>query len=189
MAREAGAKKVYFASAAPPVVYNNVYGIDIPTRSELVAFGRTTEEITQFLDCDRVIYNTLEDVEESVRSVNPKQLCHGFESSCFNGDYVTADVDEEYLRGESMKRGLKRGSLSTITTAAANASTLSTGGETGAGVGVIVGVGVSAGAEDGGVCESLHNSSWRPSSSGSGAGAEGGKRVRGEESESLERGL
>lgn len=95
LAREAGAKKVYFGSAAPQVKYTNVYGIDIPTRTELIAHGRTDDEIALVLGADKVIYNDLEDVEESVRSINPTVLSK-FDSSCFNGMYVT-EVSEAYL--------------------------------------------------------------------------------------------
>jgi amidophosphoribosyltransferase len=93
MAREAGAHKVYFASAAPPVIYSNIYGIDIPSRSELVAFNRNEEEIAKLLGCDGpVYYNSLADCQESVRSVNPTHLTDTFESSCFDGVYVTGDA-------------------------------------------------------------------------------------------------
>jgi len=108
LAREAGAKKVYFASAAPPVMYPNVYGIDIPTRAELVAYGRNEEEIARVLGADRVIYNDLQDVEESVRSVNPERL-NLFDSSCFNGKYITEEVTEDYLRGVEQTRQAKSG--------------------------------------------------------------------------------
>ncbi len=105
MAREAGAKKVYFASAAPPVTYSNVYGIDIPTRTELIAYNRDEAEISQILGCDGVYYNSLEDVEESVRSLNPAHLSAPFEASCFNGKYVTGDVTLSYLEGAAQGRG------------------------------------------------------------------------------------
>ena len=91
MAKEAGARKVYFASAAPPVIHSNVYGIDIPTRTELIAFDRNEDEIAKILRCDGVYYNSLEDVEDSVRSLNKDALFRPFESSCFNGVYVTGD--------------------------------------------------------------------------------------------------
>lgn len=96
MAREAGALSVIFASAAPPVIFPNVYGIDIPTRQELVAYNKTIEEIQQTLDADVVIYNDLEDVCEAVRSLNRERLNH-FEDSCFSGKYITRDIDEDYL--------------------------------------------------------------------------------------------
>eukprot|EP00981_Chlorochromonas_danica_P002089 scaffold423_cov185-Ochromonas_danica.AAC.13 len=106
MAREAGAKKVYFASAAPPVRYPNVYGIDIPTRKELVAHGRTEEEIEKVLGADKVFYNDLKDVIEAIQSLNP-QLTQ-FEDSCFSGEYVTEEVTEEYLNALEAARGAGR---------------------------------------------------------------------------------
>lgn len=104
MARDAGAKKVYFASAAPPVRYPNVYGIDIPTRYELVAFNRSYDEITEALGADRVIYNDLQDVVDSVRAFNPDVL-NDFEDSCFSGKYVTDEITEVYLAALEEKRG------------------------------------------------------------------------------------
>ena len=87
MARDAGARKVYLASAAPPVRHPNVYGIDMPAAEELVAHGRTVEEIEQHLGCDWLIYQDLEDLEAAVREGNPELT--QFDSSCFNGHYVT----------------------------------------------------------------------------------------------------
>jgi amidophosphoribosyltransferase len=84
MAREAGAKKVFFASAAPPVRFSNVYGIDIPTRTELIAHNRTEAEIAAVLGCDGVIYNDLEDIVEAVKSCNPTAI-KDFDTSCFSG--------------------------------------------------------------------------------------------------------
>lgn len=104
LAREAGAKKVYFASAGPAVRHTNVYGIDIPTRSELIAFGRNEEEIAVVLGADKVIYNDLADVEDSIRSVNP--AISRFESSCFDGVYITDEVTEKYLDEVETKRGV-----------------------------------------------------------------------------------
>jgi amidophosphoribosyltransferase len=95
MAREAGAKKVIFASAAPPVRFPNVYGIDMPTRSELVAYGRTDGEINQMIGADQLIYQSVEDLKQAVRDINPD--IHHFEASCFDGDYVTGDITESYL--------------------------------------------------------------------------------------------
>jgi len=95
MAREAGARKVYFASAAPPVRYPNVYGIDMPAAHELVAHGRSEAEITDLLGADRLIYQDLADLEEAVRRGN-LQL-QRFDSSCFTGEYVTGDIDAQYL--------------------------------------------------------------------------------------------
>jgi len=90
MAREAGATKVYMASAAPPVMYPNVYGIDMPTRDELVACGRTLEEVRQSIGCDALIYQSVEDMKRAVGSLNP--ALDGFEASCFDGVYVTGDI-------------------------------------------------------------------------------------------------
>jgi amidophosphoribosyltransferase len=90
MAREAGASKVYMASAAPPVRYPNVYGIDMPTKDELVAHGRTVEEIRQFIGADALIYQDVEAMKRVVMALNPK--LDGFEASCFDGVYITGDV-------------------------------------------------------------------------------------------------
>jgi len=87
MAREAGARKVYLASAAPPVRYPNVYGIDMPAASELVAHGRSEEEIQTLLGCDWLIYQDIQDLEEAV--AGPKRKVARFDSSCFTGEYVT----------------------------------------------------------------------------------------------------
>jgi amidophosphoribosyltransferase len=87
MARDAGAKKVYLASAAPPVRYPNIYGIDMPSVEELVAHDRSEEEIQQLLGCDWLVYQDLADLEEAVSG--PKQRIEHFDSSCFNGSYVT----------------------------------------------------------------------------------------------------
>ena len=103
MAREAGARKVFFASAAPPVRYANVYGIDMPTRDELIATGRSDEEIAREIGADQLIYQDLAALIDDVRSVNPKVL--HFEDSCFSGNYVTGDVTQEYLdRVEAQRR-------------------------------------------------------------------------------------
>ncbi len=93
MAREAGARKVYLASAAPPVRYPNVYGIDMPTQAELVAHGRTVEEVRQIIGCDALIYQDVDAMKRAVAALNPA-LC-GFEASCFDGVYVTGDVTPE----------------------------------------------------------------------------------------------
>lgn len=96
MAREAGARKVYFASASPPVRYPNVYGIDMPAASELVAHGRTEKKIADILGADWLIYQDLPDLIEAVRKRNPALTC--FDTSCFTGNYITGDVSIEYLR-------------------------------------------------------------------------------------------
>ncbi|NDH69736.1 MAG: amidophosphoribosyltransferase, partial [Gammaproteobacteria bacterium] len=95
MARESGAKKVIFASAAPPVRFPNVYGIDMPTRSELVAYGRTHDEINQMIGADQLIYQSVEDMKQAVRDINPN--IRDFEASCFDGKYITGDISEAYL--------------------------------------------------------------------------------------------
>jgi amidophosphoribosyltransferase len=103
MARDAGAKKVYFASAAPAVRFPNVYGIDMPTRAELLATGRTEEEIATEIGADAVIYQDLDALKEAVHSVN-REL-RDFETSCFNGEYITGDITEAYLDAiESARR-------------------------------------------------------------------------------------
>jgi amidophosphoribosyltransferase len=95
MAREAGAKKVIFASAAPPVIYPNVYGIDMPTRDELIAYGRTTEEVCREITADHLVYQDIESLKRAISDVNPE--LKNFEASCFDGIYVTGDVSREYL--------------------------------------------------------------------------------------------
>jgi amidophosphoribosyltransferase len=93
MAREAGARKVYMASAAPPVRYPNVYGIDMPTKEELIAHDRNVEEIRQFIGADALIYQDVDAMKRVVGALNPK--LKGFEASCFDGHYITGDVSAE----------------------------------------------------------------------------------------------
>ncbi|HEX7324023.1 MAG TPA: amidophosphoribosyltransferase, partial [Rhodanobacteraceae bacterium] len=95
MAREAGANKVYFASAAPPVRYPNVYGIDMPAPAELVAHGRTVDEIRDTIGADWLIYQDLPDLIDAVAEGNDN--LKQFDDSCFSGHYVTG-VEPEYLR-------------------------------------------------------------------------------------------
>jgi amidophosphoribosyltransferase len=95
MAREAGATQVFFASAAPPVRYPNVYGIDMPTRQELLATGRTDAEIAREIGADALIYQNLDALERAVQMVNPAITC--FDTSCFDGRYITGDITPEYL--------------------------------------------------------------------------------------------
>jgi amidophosphoribosyltransferase len=90
MAREAGANKVYMASAAPPVRYPNVYGIDMPTKEELIAHNRTQEEIREFIGADALIYQDVDAMKRVVGALNPRLA--GFEASCFDGTYITGDV-------------------------------------------------------------------------------------------------
>jgi len=106
MAREAGARKVYFASAAPPVKFANVYGIDMPSGKELIATGRTDEEICREISADRLIYQDLADLKLAVQKANP--TLERFDCSCFDGDYITGDITAEYLvRVESARAGGK----------------------------------------------------------------------------------
>jgi len=95
MARAAGALKVYFASAAPPVRFPNVYGIDMPTRVELIATGRSDDEIAREIGADALVYQDLDALKASVRDLRPDLSC--FDTSCFDGTYVTGDVTPEYL--------------------------------------------------------------------------------------------
>jgi amidophosphoribosyltransferase len=102
MARDAGAKKVYFASAAPPVRYPNVYGIDMPAAHELIAHDKTEEEVCEAIGADRLIYQDLDDLIEAVRKGNPA-IKH-FDTSCFSKEYITGDIDDAYLdRTEALR--------------------------------------------------------------------------------------
>jgi amidophosphoribosyltransferase len=104
MARDAGATAVYFASASPPVRFPNVYGIDMPTRNELLANGRTDAEIAEEIGADAVIYQELPDLIAAIRSVNPDIV--EFDASCFDGCYVTGDITDAYLaRLEGQRNG------------------------------------------------------------------------------------
>jgi amidophosphoribosyltransferase len=107
MAREAGARKVYFASAAPPVRYPNVYGIDMPTPNELVANRRTEAEIALEIGCDLLIYQDLEALKQAIRDANPK--LDEFDASCFDGRYVTGDITPAYLAKLAGTRDEARG--------------------------------------------------------------------------------
>jgi amidophosphoribosyltransferase len=108
MAREAGAKKVYFASAAPEIRFPNVYGIDMPSANELIAHGHDVESICKIIGADGLIFQSLEDLVDAVRSQNPE--LKRFETSVFDGVYVTNDIDQAYLnrldaqRNEASKR-------------------------------------------------------------------------------------
>ncbi|MGZ3252907.1 MAG: amidophosphoribosyltransferase [Burkholderiaceae bacterium] len=95
MARDSGAKRVIFASAAPPVKYPNVYGIDMPTRNELIAYGRTDEEVCREITADALVYQDIEAMKRSISDINP--LLKTFEASCFDGVYVTGDISRDYL--------------------------------------------------------------------------------------------
>ena len=95
MAREAGARMVYFASAAPAVKFPNVYGIDMPAASELIAHGRTVEEISELIGADGLIYQDLEDLVSACREGNP--AIDEFDCSVFDGRYVAGKIDQDYL--------------------------------------------------------------------------------------------
>src|SRR5512140_2354862 len=97
MARESGATKVFFASAAPPVRFPNVYGIDMPTRSELIAAHRSETEVAAEIEANALVYQDLDALKEAVRRANPKLT--RFETSCFSGVYITGDITQEYLAG------------------------------------------------------------------------------------------
>ncbi|MFW5328831.1 amidophosphoribosyltransferase [Hydrogenophaga sp. ZJX-1] len=101
MARDAGARKVYLASAAPPVRYPNVYGIDMPTSSELVAHDRTVEQVRESIGCDALIYQDVGAMKQAIGSLNPNLA--GFDASCFDGVYVTGDITLETI--ERMNQG------------------------------------------------------------------------------------
>ena len=106
MAREAGARKVYLASAAPPVRYPNVYGIDMPTKEELIAHNRSVEEIRQYIGADALIYQDVDAMKRVVAALRPGLA--GFEASCFDGHYVTGDVsaaDFEAMREQRASQG------------------------------------------------------------------------------------
>ena len=95
MARDAGAKKVYFASAAPPVRYQNVYGIDMPVAGEFIAHNRTEAGVAAAIGADRLFYQSLDDLIDAVQKGNPR-IRH-FDTSCFSGEYVTGGVSQTYL--------------------------------------------------------------------------------------------
>ncbi|QLB18762.1 amidophosphoribosyltransferase [Mannheimia granulomatis] len=95
MARAAGAKKVYFASAAPEIRYPNVYGIDMPTCEELVAYDRSVDEVAEMIGVDKLIFQDLSALYQSVQMENP--TIHHFDASVFTGEYITGDVDKCYL--------------------------------------------------------------------------------------------
>jgi amidophosphoribosyltransferase len=102
MAREAGARKVYLASAAPPVRYPNVYGIDMPTSSELIAHNRSVEEIRAFIGADFLIYQDVDAMKRVVGALNPALA--GFEASCFDGVYITDDISPEEFAAMAQQR-------------------------------------------------------------------------------------
>jgi len=125
MARDAGARNVYFCSAAPPIRYPNIYGIDIPTREELIAFESGEVEIAAKIGCDWVLYQDLKDLEDSVKDVASKDYpLKAFDTSCFNGKYVTGErLGDPYfarlynLRNEDAKTMRNKGSSQSTTQA------------------------------------------------------------------------
>src|SRR5260221_289920 len=108
MARESGARKVFFASAAPPVRFPNVYGIDMPTRAELIAAHRSEDEVGREIGADALIYQDLNELKDAVRRTNPRLT--SFETSCFDGVYITGDVTTDYLRAIEIQRDAMRDS-------------------------------------------------------------------------------
>ena len=96
MARDAGAKKVFFASSSPPIVHPNVYGIDMPAREEYVAYGKENEEICSTIGADWLIYQELDDLVEACLGAGGSSPAN-FDCSCFNGEYVTGGITDEYL--------------------------------------------------------------------------------------------
>jgi len=109
MAREAGANKVYFASAAPPVRFPNVYGIDMPISDELIAHGRTEEEVCREIGADWLLFQDMQDLVDAVSKGSAK--INGFDDSVFTGNYITGDIDKDYLdrlqlaRSDAAKQG------------------------------------------------------------------------------------
>ena len=97
MARDAGAKKVYFASCSPPIIHPNVYGIDMPAKTEYVAYNRSNDEICTAIGADLLFYQKLDDLVEACLSVGDNNLA-SFDCSCFNGIYVTGGITEDYLQ-------------------------------------------------------------------------------------------
>jgi amidophosphoribosyltransferase len=108
MAREAGARRVFFASAAPPVRFPNVYGIDMPTRAELIAAHRSEEEVAREIGADALVYQDLDALKDAVRLANPRLT--SFETSCFDGVYITGDVTSDYLQAIESRRDAARDS-------------------------------------------------------------------------------
>ncbi|MFT7315042.1 MAG: amidophosphoribosyltransferase, partial [Paraglaciecola sp.] len=113
MARESGAKKVYFASAAPEIRFPNVYGIDMPSVNELIAYGREIEEISDLIHADGLIFQDISDLVDAVSELNPE--INRFETSVFDGNYITGDIDQNYLeRIDSLRNeGAKNAGIQT----------------------------------------------------------------------------
>ena len=110
MARASGAKKVYFASAAPEIRFPNVYGIDMPSPNELIAHGRELDDICEMIGADKLIYQSIDDLVEAVGQANPE--VQRFETSVFNGEYITNDINQEYLEKLDAKRNNQTKELS-----------------------------------------------------------------------------
>jgi amidophosphoribosyltransferase len=106
MARDAGARRVIFASAAPPVKFPNVYGIDMPTRSELIAYGRSDEEVCREITADALVYQDVEAMKRAIIDTNP--ALRNVEASCFDGFYITGDINPDYLARLETARSLPR---------------------------------------------------------------------------------
>ena len=103
MARDAGANKIYFASASPKICHPNVYGIDMPYVEELIAYNKSTDEICNLIGADKLIYQDIEDLIASIKRLNPN--IEKFDTSCFTGEYVT-NVSSEYLKNlHSIRKG------------------------------------------------------------------------------------
>ncbi|WP_044471011.1 amidophosphoribosyltransferase [Mannheimia massilioguelmaensis] len=105
MARAAGAKKIYFASAAPEIRYPNVYGIDMPSKHELIAYGRSVEEVAKLINVDKLVFQNLDDLVKSVQQENPN--IKAFDCSVFTGQYITGDINDEYLDNIDKQRNDK----------------------------------------------------------------------------------
>jgi amidophosphoribosyltransferase len=108
MARDSGARKVFFASAAPPVRFPNVYGIDMPTRAELIAAHRSEDEVAREIGADALVYQDLDALKDAVRRANPRLA--NFETSCFDGVYITGDITTDYLSSIEIRRNATRDS-------------------------------------------------------------------------------
>ena len=106
MARLAGAKKIFFASASPKIIFPNVYGIDMPYVEELIAYNKTDNEICKIIGADRLIYQDIKDLESAVRKLNKN--IDKFDSSCFTGEYITKGVNQDYLKDLNEIRGQKK---------------------------------------------------------------------------------
>ncbi len=114
MARDAGAKNVFFASVAPPVIYPNVYGIDMPVKSELISSGRTVDEVRQIIGADRLIFQDLDDLIHAVNNTKYSRV-DSFDCSVFDGKYVAGNIDDAYLENLKTKRAdnAKKASVNT----------------------------------------------------------------------------